>query len=141
MERPRQTPTLHHPMNLTDDEIRIKVAEACGWYPVAYSQSPDHATAYKWKHPDGREGWGFSAAPNYPQDLNACAEFEQTLKGFQADLYADILTSLVEASLINGKRPENVGSPHLSWHGVFQIATATARQRCLAYLKTKGILP
>lgn len=93
-------------MNLTDEEIRIKVAEAHG--------------TMRWSYALPKKCIGASV-PNYPEDFNACAEFEKTLTS------AERFTYIVELNKLCGDEPSSV------W--------ATARQRCLAYLKTKGILP
>ena len=88
------------------------MAEARGWKRKGRNKI--------WICPTG--GWDYlNALPNYPLDLNACAEFEATLTG------AERFTYLVELNKLSGDEPSSV------W--------ATARQRCLAYLKTKGILP
>ena len=62
--------------------------------------------------------------PNYPEDLNACAEFEATLTDEEWKDYGVPL-----------------GSRDISWEGAKKLLSATARQRCIAYLKVKGILP
>ena len=102
-------------MNLTDDEIRIKVAEAMGWDKVYKGPEPDN----RWISPCGRYKT-LEEIPNYPLDLNACAEFEKTLTDKELWQIDAILFNLPDCR-----------APFV----------ATARQRCLAYLKTKGILP
>ena len=125
-------------MNLTDDEIRIKVAEAMGarWHSVltgpqserlvlAFSQWTNLGPL-RWELSDGR-----ILSPqisNYPESLDACAEFEKTLTDAEQPRYALNLWEQL------------VGAPHI-FKDSFKFVTATARQRCIAYLKTKGILP
>jgi len=99
-------------MNLTDEEIRIKVAAACRFTNIS---------AVCWRgHLDGYE----RRVPNYPLDLNACAEFEATLTDEEWKDYGILL-----------------GSRDTSWEGAKKLLSAPARQRCLAYLKTKGLIP
>ena len=117
-------------MNLTNEEIRIKVAESLGakWHSVlttpkierlvlAFRQWTDLG-ANRWDLPDGRAL--SHDVPNYPEDLNACAEFEKTLTDKELWQIDAILFNLPDCR-----------APFV----------ATARQRCLAYLKTKGIIP
>lgn len=59
--------------------------------------------------------------PNYPISLDACAEFEATLSTEHEGMYLDILDSFFE------------GKP-------YRLLRATPRQRCIAFLKTKGKL-
>ena len=99
-------------MNLTDEEIRIKVAEAHG--------------TMRWSYALPTKCIGASV-PNYPEDLNACAEFEAKLTDKEWDVYSAEIVSLT----LWDRATDTVK----------RILQATARQRCLAYLKTKGILP
>jgi hypothetical protein len=59
--------------------------------------------------------------PNYPFDLNACAEFEKTL----TDQEHNRCRAHIYLMTFNPR----------------ECFSATARQRCIAYLKTKGIIP
>ena len=130
-------------MNLTDEEIRIKVAEACGWsqkeatfdkpvekggmrLPNYFHQGPQMA----WTHE--RQPGVYTQPLNYPADLNACASFEATLTDEELSLYGHELGIQTECmQWYNG---------YISAFGITVIARATARQRCLAYLKTKGLI-
>lgn len=121
---------------MTNEEIRIKVAEAMGarWHSVltgpqserlvlAFSQWTNLGPL-RWKLSDGR-----ILSPqisNYPESLDACAEFEKTLTTEQRHDYVRALRHITEA-----------------WDAMPEFTTtfATARQRCLAYLRVKGILP
>lgn len=102
---------------MTNDEIRIKVAEACGW---KINPAKHTAKILDWIHTES-ECTGYFP-PNYPEDLNACADFEKTISPDQQNQY---IMELGKVCCVRG----------------FNIVTATARQRCLAFLKTKGILP
>ena len=70
-----------------------------------------------------RESCFYQHAPNYPLDLNACAEFEAT---FADD---DVIAEKYWLALYDA-------TEHTRWP-----YDATARQRCIAFLKTKGIIP
>lgn len=115
---------------MTNEEIRIKVAEAMGW------KSPFNER--EWLHNSGSEGEDVygkfvgtdpcgdrEQVPNYPFDLNACAEFEKTLTECERRQYFFHL----------------FGSQRLEDGDLWKAVAATARQRCIAYLKTKGIIP
>lgn len=101
---------------LTDEALRIAVAEALGW-KRALSQS--------WTNPHGIFT-GDHRMPRWSEDLNACHLFEQGLVG-DFGLCAQYQTSL---AIVCGVEDYGPGSQFL-WH-------ATARQRCLAFLRTKG---
>lgn len=121
-------PTLH-PMNLTDEEIWIKVAEACGWVKQHHTVSGRSVWRKNGEFATG--GWAdhwFQELPNYPADLNACAEFEKTLTDEEHLRYRVRLWNVVITE-----------GDETTWDR--QFISATARQRCLAFLKTKGIIP
>lgn len=68
--------------------------------------------------------WGDAFTPFDPlNDLNACAEMEKSLKGEQRHQYASELCY-------------TVGNTHVEQ---FDIITATAPQRCEAFLRAKGL--
>lgn len=79
---------------------------------------------------------GREQVPNYPFDLNACAEFEYELK--KLGVFSAYLSNLALTCGFNAQGDE-------AWFklnaGLEAVCSATARQRCLAYLKTKGIIP
>ena len=102
--------TLEQVKQLSDDEIRIKVAELLWWY-IADAKNGlgvAHGQAI-WPHT-------VKPLPNYPQDLNACHEMEKTLSLGEKCYYVDLL---------QGK----MGS--LEW------GFATARQRCESFIAVK----
>lgn len=100
---------------MTDTEIRIAIAEACGWNP-----SPEPTT----KHKD--KSWGFNAVkpkwwfvhqlPNYPTDLNAMHGAETHLQGEKWAFYFGWLQR----------------------YGTATGVRATAHQRAEAFLRTIG---
>ena len=104
--------TLDQIQALTDEEIRVRVAELCGWtYAGSDSTTrfycPPGTTDLAKRH-------GF--IPNYPADLNACHEFEAALSGQQWPKYVTKLCELTRDR--NGEG----------------LVFATARQRCEAFL-------
>lgn len=114
---------------MTNEEIRIKVAEAMGarlWNNPTESgpsqlwgfqvPSPSEVFARMWLC-----GEADCLLPDYPKDLNACAEFEKTLTDEEHNRYRTHIYGMT----FNPR----------------ECFSATARQRCLAYLKTKGIMP
>lgn len=109
-------------MTLTDEEIRIKVAEACGWEVIS-----DTLCNVKPDKNGDPEIEPIAPLPNYPADLNACAEFEKTLTDEEWGVYSAEIVSLT----LWDRATDTVK----------RILQATARQRCLAYLCVKGILP
>ena len=120
--------------NVTNDKIKIQVAEAIGLDTTTKTICPfcKGNTPYEAGDDYGITIWAeckkcnntgkvepyHTGLPNYPEDLNACAEFEATLTDDKWDMYCENLGGSLRA-----------------------CASATARQRCIAYLKTKGILP
>lgn len=145
---------------MTDNEMRIAIAEACGWKFL------------------GKEGMGWCEAPNgspilecnipdYPNDLNAMHEAEKTFhwepdnEHCQAQEYYEHLVFICGRGLPKGKpfgylchvcgeqiydnqavEHSEAGLIHTEcpqadcydWH----LVTATARQRAEAFLKTIG---
>lgn len=117
-------------MTLTDEEIRIKVAESLGYKDLETKWEKYH----QWECPDGRVRFGtiadkYACLPNYPESLDACAEFEATLTEEEWETYADYL-------LWSEDEPG-----HSNYTACKIGCSATPRQRCLAYLKTKGLIP
>lgn len=126
---------------MTNEEIRIKVAEAMGWKPPFNER--------EWLYNSGSEGEDVygkfvgtdpcgdrEQVPNYPFDLNACAEFEAELKKLR--VFSSYLSNLALICGFNAQGNEAWFKLHA---GLEAVCSATARQRCLAYLKTKGIIP
>ena len=107
-------------MNLTDEEIRIKIAEACGWKfsKLAHPDSKPVAVMC-WIAP-GCEDWQIRRLPDYLNDLNAMHEAEKVLNPTQLLRYAeDLMDKLGSHSCIK----------------------ATAAQRAEAFIKTLNLEP
>jgi hypothetical protein len=115
---------------MTNEQINIAIAEACGWtitevtlmpgltdvaiLPPGVSVSDEGAV---WKY----AGTGI---PDFVNDLNACSEMEKRLAtDGQIEAYLDNLTDAC-----GGDTPVGVAS--------FTAYFATARQRCEAFLRT-----
>lgn len=119
-------------MNLTDEEIRIKVAEslpvkeAHWWCPRCGEVHANQVTFTEHHGIDScMERVTWVESPNYPESLDACAEFE---KDAPREYWRKLSASV-----------EPVDSSPIGL--AIAVAKATARQRCLAYLRMKGILP
>lgn len=111
---------------MTNNEIRIAVAEACGFKRHGPNGWVMGGTFYALNEEAEDEeccggiGGGYTPGlPNYPQDLNACHEMEKTIIGLHDTLqYLHFLSPV---------------------HSEWTLATSTARQRCEAFLQTKGL--
>ena len=128
---------------MTNEEIRIKVVEAMGLkfvraghikMPNAQEMWPDHwqDTRGKRKRIDGSIVGIPAALPNYPESPDACAEMVKGFNYDEADEFDDHLCDIC-------KRDNNLADNPVPWR--FAVTNATPSQRCLAYLKTKGIIP
>ena len=101
-------------MNLTNEEIRIKVHEALGW--TKRMQGPTH---YAWSRGDY---WHYlHEVPNYTESLDAIVPVIRALPTTEQWAIFETLLEVVPAE--------------------YPAACATAKEWCLAYLKTKGIIP
>lgn len=105
---------------LSDEEIKILIAEACGWKPCIKNGKKD------WSYCNGPHGGMGHVLPNYPADLNAMHEAEATLQGEKRDLYAFHLYG-------------NRGPSYTT--DLFEVAHKTARQRAEAFVLTLGLKP
>lgn len=104
---------------LSDEELRVKVAELDGW-------KRDKQTGYFLGDTE--------SLPNYLHDLNAVHEIEEKLDGDQVSAYAKLLgrhhpTYCVK--VLDGRDPEED-----FWYETFTLIHATARQRCEALVLT-----
>lgn len=115
---------------MTDIEMRIAIAGACGWKQTHIMQMGPKGK-YVRTYRKGR-GKLHQKLPNYLNDLNACAEFEATLTDDELWEYSKLLMDYRQAAN---------GFPMASRSEVLKLQKATARQRCIAFLKTKGIIP
>lgn len=110
--------TLEQIQKLTDDELRVRVAELRGWKNHARGSYHD------WRDADGCSRNTSTGMPNYPADLNACHEFERNLAGFNPQTaksqYGDYISALQTIT------------------GWWRTPCAPARARCEAFLTVMG---
>ena len=107
---------------LTDDQIRIKCAEAMGWRCISshtVGRSGKQRDVIKGKEP---RSCMQKELPAYAADLNACAEFRASLTEEERTNYVFALSDIAT-------QPGDMG---------WGVANATARQHCLAFLTVKG---
>ena len=97
---------------MTDTEINIGIAEACGWKFVEGGEK--HGGACWWEL-NGK--YAENGPDNYCSDLNAMHEAEKELSVDERDSYADTLAQSFPA-----------------WS--FAVLHADARQRAEAFLRT-----
>jgi hypothetical protein len=100
---------------MTNEQINIAIAEACGWQFVTYKETFA-------KPPNGGPCQYKEGIPNYCKDLNAMHEAEKTLTKEQVRVYSDFLAY----------------SPHESCWASCTIWHQTSRQRAEAFMKTIG---
>jgi len=115
---------------MTDDQIRIAIAESCGWRLVEGYYKDGSVAGKSWVRPDGIG----MPLPDYPNDLNAMHEAEAALKPELFTIYDDRLGAAVYGDC--GLILPSTGDPYKKlnrWK-----FHATARQRAEAYLKTIG---
>jgi len=122
---------------MTEDEQRKAIAIACGWTAVEctvcgkpgfVAKTPEGATL--WRGEGGYDAGSVIAnnCPNFTGDLNACAEMERALKTTkQQNAYQ---ANIAEICFEDQERADN--------QVVFNQLTATAAQRCEAFLRTVG---
>lgn len=119
---------------MTNEEIRIKVAEAMGWNLCPAEIAGPAARLFNgdvwYRHAESHTIATTDQLPNYPESLDACAEFEKTLTWEEQEVFKVRLSRITADDFYEARTH---WSPH-THH-------ATARQRCLAYLKTKGLIP
>jgi hypothetical protein len=119
---------------MTNEQIRIKIAESLGWTEIAMNGLYDQ---YEGLKPKGnyrnRNDW--LRLPDYPEDLNACAEMEKSL-GSLRPLYDVLLIELTSEGEFDHNK-----IPIVEMHYVDALTGihATAAQKCRAYVAVKGL--
>lgn len=118
---------------MTNEELRVKCNELAGWekkYGTPADRDaliPGLQVVY-FKNDLMGIKWRAKPPPDYPSDLNACAELRASLSGEERSRFGLELASLV----ITGCEIDSGDD----W---FSINNAIAEQICRAYLKTKNI--
>ena len=97
---------------MTDTEIRIAVAEACGWTRLETLEI--NGEVYGFKH--GKPTPYKSLVPDYPNNLDAMHEAEKALPTEKQREYLQYLG--------------------LNAYSSWPVCHASARQRCEAFIKT-----
>jgi hypothetical protein len=105
---------------MSEEQINIAIAEACGWQFVTYKETFA-------KPPNGGPCQYKEGIPNYCKDLNAIHEAEKTLNFEQSEFFEDELCDVA-------KKENDVLENPLPWR--FSVCHATALQRAEAFLKT-----
>jgi len=110
---------------LTDEQMRVKIAEAMGWEYHPGCVGPSSVVVNPWRRPKPLR---YEAhPPDYLNDLGAMHEAEKTLTEEQCCKYQDYLTDTKTKEALTSSAP------------VFPCACfwfhATARQRAIAFLR------
>jgi hypothetical protein len=117
---------------MTNEHIRIKVAEACGWKQIPKGKF----YSGKWHAGDM---WDFKdLPPDFPNDLDACAEMEKTLLNAERRVYIRHLNEihpLKPFKFIDMELKDFVDVEM----DIYMLVSATALQRCEAFLRVKGL--
>ncbi len=110
---------------MTDNEIRIAIAEKCGWERATNAYDMDGPMFWK-------DGILFksSGLPDYPNDLNAMHEAEKVFTNLYAQQYSLFLHKLVMGTMDNFDIEGNCNLECVS-----RVVRATARQRAEAFLR------
>jgi hypothetical protein len=124
---------------MTDQQINIAIAESLGWHSKSGANG-----GVKWVDKDGigRNGGGLygygyndelklSHLPDYTSELNVCHEFELEVI-YSNDRLPKKYTQQIKSAIC---REVGVKKAQMDFD---LCITATARQRCEAYLKTIG---
>lgn len=116
--------------DMTDTEINIAIAEACGWERETVHSDLGNRNFEAWKK-DGRRLVTQMALPDYVGDLNAMhgAEVELENEIATADQY---WTELAELTMADDEELSTCTRYRY-------IGNATARQRAEAFLRVKGL--
>ena len=140
---------------MTNEQINIAIAESLGWrkitqfsqYPKSWGGKParydtpvwrltlrhdleeDECHKYGWK---GNKGDVTYDGPNYTADLNACHEFESEII-YSNDRLPKKYTQQIKSAIC---REAGVKKAQMDFD---LCITATARQRCEAYLRTLNL--
>lgn len=129
---------------MTEQEMRVAIAEACGW--------KRHKTqfGYEWEDPEGRRGFVrrhedrggdyLVSAPDYLNDLNAMHVVEQELKSKHGhksvgNLHRNYLLHLMNVMNPGVELWDN-GTYLGDWTHAIKTAEATAKQRAEAMCRT-----
>lgn len=104
---------------MNNEEIRIAIAESLGF------KRNEKLDLWRKGNKDYFNCGSrcYAQLPNYPEDLNACAEFERSLGVDEKTEYCVQLRKVIDC--LPG--------------AIFAFVTASALQRCEAFLRTKNL--
>lgn len=122
------------PEQMTDEELRMEIAEFCG-----YSKSLIGDGIDGWRAPDGLTALFYKELPNYPQDLNAMWEAEEFLIKQNPKIepwsydnqYLDFQSNLEDLLVAE---PDHDNGWIIAER--YKTTHATAKQRAIAFIKT-----
>ena len=109
------------PSEMTDDQLRVKIAEIRGEIDADSASTYTH---FPWMV---RINMDACSIPDYPRDLNACHEMEESSIIFKSWRDTERWLDALEIAVI-GRKAES--RPDLSF-----VFRATARQRCEAFVE------
>lgn len=107
---------------MTNDIIRRKIAEACGWVGIA--DTPHHGLC------GAKDSPSFRRIPNYPESHDAMAEALGTLIAKERVMFAGRLRKILQTP--------RLGDYHFATD-IWELLTATPLQKAEAFLKAKGL--
>lgn len=119
---------------MTDQQIRIAVAEVMGWRFVRKERDDNRMI-----DPKGHYS-STDSIPNYPADLNACHEMEKILTREQRIEARWHLVQITDDNYTTWEPHEykTLDIWEMSLSDIDACLNATARQRCEAFLRTLG---
>lgn len=116
--------------NLSDDQLRVMVAEACGWrFHPSFDGHTGNAFPESWTHDEHERVWDSRDLPDCLNSRDLCAQFEHTMSDDEGSEYIWFLAKLC-----------GVSDLHEHWDNleVFRTAKANPHQRVCAFLLAKG---
>lgn len=121
---------------MSDDEIRVAIAEKLNW---VRKESP--RGVWYWYEQGGKF---FPAGakpayklPDFPNDLNACHEFEKSLTAVQWNLYTHFIEVVTRGDIVSWLPGWMDINPSRLIDAC--LVHSTARQRCEAFLCVHGL--
>lgn len=118
-------------IKMNDEQMRIKIAEACGWRREDLPHLGELPYWYDQKgHYVGGGSW--FPIPDYLNSLDAMHEAIRVLDYEQAEEFEDYLCDIC-------KRANDEAENPAPWR--FAVVNATARQRAEAFVKTLNLEP
>lgn len=115
---------------MTNEEINIAIAEACGWkFIPEYCHGEDQPPEFTTVTPDGKHLCGYY--PDYSNDLNAMQEAKQALwkmDWYYRYIFNDHLANIIKGRIVNRNE----------WDAE-TLLDATAEQQAESFLRTLNL--